>query len=297
MLEENLLGSTVIQFSLFIVLSLTLHLLCLALNVELPAIPESSDSRKIGYVSMRADSFFPQSGPAVEEKKEPIPIKVAADKPLIVKKGEIAFSPQSVNSKKKKSSQKDSTLLHPSPLPSVIYKDLDRHSELQEVTSHDQKRTVVFAEPLIEKQLNLPAENIPLVSFAEKTTLSSESELASTPQNRLSEHNRQVGPSLQRDDHNASAFQAALPCYDENPPPEYPEVARRRGWAGIVQFEVQVLKSGRVGHLDILASSGYKRLDRAARKSVSRWIFKPATSFGVPVESRVVVPISFVLDN
>jgi len=288
------LGSTVIQFGLFIILSLALHLLCLTLNVELPAVPERSEAMKIGYVSMRAESFFSQSEPAVEGKKDSIPIKVAADKPLIAKKIEVAFTPQSVNSKKKISPQKDSTLPQPSPLPSVIYKDLDDRSGVQEVTSHE---ALVSEEPVVEKQLDLPVENISLVSFVERTSLSSKSELASTPQVRLSEHDQRVGSSLQKDDHGVSAFQAALPCYDENPPPEYPEVARRRGWAGIVQFEVQVLKSGRVGRLDILASSGYKSLDRAARKSVSRWIFKPATSFGVPIESRVVVPINFVLDN
>ena len=66
-------------------------------------------------------------------------------------------------------------------------------------------------------------------------------------------------------------------------------------WRGAVQLEVSVLPSGCVAETQVIASSGHTVLDRAARKAVSRWQFKPATSFGLPIGSRVLVPINFVL--
>ncbi len=92
-------------------------------------------------------------------------------------------------------------------------------------------------------------------------------------------------------------FQAALPRYDLNPRPRYPEVARRRGWEGRALFEVLVLKDGRVGELKMVQSSGYRSLDRAARKAIRGWVFKAAESAGSAVDSRVIVPVDFVLGN
>lgn len=92
-------------------------------------------------------------------------------------------------------------------------------------------------------------------------------------------------------------FKNALPRYDENTPPAYPEVANLRGWEGKVIFEAQILKNGRVGRLKSISSSGYKSLDNAARKAISRWKFKPATSFGLLIDSQVEIPITFSLKD
>lgn len=94
-----------------------------------------------------------------------------------------------------------------------------------------------------------------------------------------------------------TGFRDALPYYDVNPRPKYPAVARRRGQHGTVFLQVSVLADGNVEHASLMESSGYRSLDRAALKAVRRWQFKPATSLGLPVASRVVVPIDFVLDK
>lgn len=97
--------------------------------------------------------------------------------------------------------------------------------------------------------------------------------------------------------HGSQTSLQAIPRYDLNPLPQYPEIARRRGQQGAVQLEVLVLANGRVGETKLVVSSGYKGLDRAAQKAVRHWQFKPAKSFGVAVVSRVVVPVDFVLNN
>lgn len=92
-------------------------------------------------------------------------------------------------------------------------------------------------------------------------------------------------------------FTQAFPRYETNPDPEYPKNARKKGQQGIVQLEVLVLSSGQVGEIKLSKSSGYKSLDRASLKAVKFWQFKPAQSFGDAVESRVIIPVAFVLDN
>lgn len=92
-----------------------------------------------------------------------------------------------------------------------------------------------------------------------------------------------------------NSVKKAIPIYDKNPSPEYPLIARRRGFQGTVVLEVMVDRNGRVGDLKVLKSSGYKVLDRAASASVRDWIFKPAIKGNENIEMWVRVPVCFKL--
>jgi protein TonB len=92
-----------------------------------------------------------------------------------------------------------------------------------------------------------------------------------------------------------NSVKKAIPIYDKNPSPEYPLIARRRGFQGTVVLEVMVDRNGRVGELRVLKSSGYKVLDRAAGESVRDWIFKPAIKGNEKIEMWVRVPVCFQL--
>ncbi len=92
-----------------------------------------------------------------------------------------------------------------------------------------------------------------------------------------------------------NSVKKAIPIYDKNPSPEYPLIARRRGFQGTVVLEVMVKPNGRVGELRVLKSSGYKVLDRAASASVRDWIFIPAIKGNEKIEMWVRVPVSFQL--
>jgi protein TonB len=82
-----------------------------------------------------------------------------------------------------------------------------------------------------------------------------------------------------------------------NPPPGYPPRARRRGWEGRVLLEVTVGPDGRPAAVRVIDSSGFRVLDRAARRAVRRWRFRPATANGRPTESALRVPIRFDLQS
>lgn len=83
--------------------------------------------------------------------------------------------------------------------------------------------------------------------------------------------------------------------YLDNPAPVYPTLSRRLGEEGRVLLRVYVLADGSAGQVEIRQSSGFDRLDRAAREAVARWRFVPARAGGEPVAAWVLVPIHFSL--
>jgi protein TonB len=87
----------------------------------------------------------------------------------------------------------------------------------------------------------------------------------------------------------------ALPIYQKNTPPQYPLIARRRGYQGKVLLEVLVKKDGKVGSIRLARSSGYEILDSTAIKGVRNWLFHPAKRGDELVEMWVKIPIRFQL--
>ena len=82
-----------------------------------------------------------------------------------------------------------------------------------------------------------------------------------------------------------------------NPPPPYPPLARRMGEEGKVILRVNVSPQGLAESVEIKTSSGSQRLDDAAVNAVKRWKFIPAKRGDTPVQSRVLVPIIFKLEQ
>lgn len=91
------------------------------------------------------------------------------------------------------------------------------------------------------------------------------------------------------------AVREAAPLYRVNPPPEYPGIARKRGYQGTVVLEVLVDQNGRVGDLRLFASSGHSILDRSAMASVKGWLFEPGMKGGKKIDMWVRVPVRFEL--
>ena len=89
----------------------------------------------------------------------------------------------------------------------------------------------------------------------------------------------------------------AYPKNKGNPPPEYPFLARRRGWQGTVKLSVLVMENGRVGDIAIAQSSGYPFLDKTALKAVARYRFVPGRQDGRTVATRVLMPVHFRLKD
>ena len=87
----------------------------------------------------------------------------------------------------------------------------------------------------------------------------------------------------------------AKPEYERNDPPDYPRIAKRRGYQGRTKLKVEVLETGRVGRLEVVSSSGFDILDEAALAAVKEWHFVPGTENGRHTTQWVIVPVRFNL--
>ncbi|MGH7889152.1 MAG: TonB family protein [Thermodesulfobacteriota bacterium] len=85
--------------------------------------------------------------------------------------------------------------------------------------------------------------------------------------------------------------------YNVNPKPDYPMIARKNGFEGVVLLRVFVLEDGTVGKVELEKSSGYGMLDKSALDGVKDWIFIPGKRNGTPISSWVMVPIRFQLSG
>jgi protein TonB len=85
--------------------------------------------------------------------------------------------------------------------------------------------------------------------------------------------------------------------YLQNPKPVYPPMSRRLGEEGKVVVRVRVSPQGLPLVVEVSKSSGFPRLDDAARAAVERWRFVPARQGNEPIEASVLVPLNFTLSN
>ncbi|WP_228520029.1 energy transducer TonB [Methylophilus sp. QUAN] len=84
-------------------------------------------------------------------------------------------------------------------------------------------------------------------------------------------------------------------AYLHNPAPEYPRLSKRAGEEGKVLMKVLVSPDGRPESVDVVSSSGFERLDKAAVNAVTQWRFVPGRKGDKTVSAYVNVPLSFSL--
>ena len=89
----------------------------------------------------------------------------------------------------------------------------------------------------------------------------------------------------------------AVPLPTDNRPPEYPALARKRGWEGRVLLAVDVSADGTVQAARLQTGSGHDLFDEAALGAVRKWRFQPGTRDGEPVAMQVLVPVHFILKD
>ncbi|MGJ7506934.1 energy transducer TonB [Variovorax sp. GT1P44] len=95
-------------------------------------------------------------------------------------------------------------------------------------------------------------------------------------------------PSIQLPSSNAD--------YLQNPKPVYPAMSKRLGEQGKTVLRVLIGVDGLPKRANILTSSGYERLDEAAKTAVMNWRFVPGKRNGVVEQMEFNVPINWVLN-
>jgi protein TonB len=76
-------------------------------------------------------------------------------------------------------------------------------------------------------------------------------------------------------------------------PPVYPKESQRRRERGTVVLRVLVDALGRPAQVQVERSSGFDRLDAAARAAVEKFLFRPYEVNGVAQAAQVLIPIGF----
>jgi protein TonB len=79
--------------------------------------------------------------------------------------------------------------------------------------------------------------------------------------------------------------------------PEYPMYSRINGEEGTVVLIIEVRASGRPGKIEVVTSSGYRRLDCAAVKALEKAAFIPARIGGKAVASTKRIAFRFDLEE
>ena len=79
--------------------------------------------------------------------------------------------------------------------------------------------------------------------------------------------------------------------------PTYPAISRRMGEEGKLMLRVELDEDGRIDQAQVVDSSGYDRLDKAALEAVKSWQCRPSIRNGQPVRAVALQPFNFVLQG
>ncbi len=81
--------------------------------------------------------------------------------------------------------------------------------------------------------------------------------------------------------------------YVRPPAPVYPAESKRKRERGTCVLRVMVDSNGRPAQIQVERSSGFERLDSAAREAVEKAVFRPYEVNGIAQPAQVLIPIEF----
>ena len=85
--------------------------------------------------------------------------------------------------------------------------------------------------------------------------------------------------------------------YLQNPKPPYPSLSARLGETGKTVYRVWIGVDGKPQRAELVSSSGFPRLDKAAYDTVMSWRYVPGKRNGVAESMAFNVPIHWELRN
>lgn len=239
-------------------------------------------------ITVAAVYFFDkEEGGGSGGRLEPIIVGVISDQSG---EGDQASKPESATEPVMKKSTDVKTAKKKEPLPLR-----------QEKEASKEKREVKIVS--VQKKVSKPRNEEPeeqVLNRADTTSDShapSESDAATAADE---ETDFKPGESSIQNNTGALAYntnESAKPNYKLNPKPVYPQMARRRGYEGMVLLRVLVLEDGKVGKIELAGPSGYSVLDESALDAVKDWVFIPGRRGGKDISSWVEVPIQYRLDS
>lgn len=242
----------------YILLSCAVHA-WLWLSLSLPAVSASATQARVAPIALHVPSM--QAALTVQESQAP------AAKPVSPAQLQAAASPASPATAK----VQPKPVVKPAPAPKAAEPKL-KTAERQERVNH-------AAAPRSVVQSTQPINTHRAGRAPTAAALNSASAKTSTPATPIEVLSQQ-------------------PRFKHQPkPPVYPASAKRKNQQGQVLVEVRLTAQGQQQELRIIQSSGVSSLDQAALNAVRGWQFLPELRQGLPVASRVQVPVNFTLNH
>jgi len=147
---------------------------------------------------------------------------------------------------------------------------------------------VARPQPVRQKPVPVPKTPVPVLETTSSTVPAPAAPVATPPETRTTN----AAPAAET--FSQARFDAD---YLRNPAPPYPSLSKRMGEEGKLVLRVSVSPQGTADSVEIRTSSGSPRLDESAQKTVRNWKFVPAKRGDMPVQSWVLVPIIFKLEQ
>lgn len=133
-----------------------------------------------------------------------------------------------------------------------------------------------------------------------KTESQRQERINPSSQNQTAMRN-EIKSSAQNREHSVTSQQFAPPSHKGielgNRRPKYPELSLRRKEEGQVTLMAKVLPSGRAEYVSIHKSSGYARLDNAARTAAQKYRYRAAEQSGKKISYDYFFTVTFKIDN
>ncbi len=136
---------------------------------------------------------------------------------------------------------------------------------------------------------------IPAIGGSNTTTPDSSPVAASTPITSTAPPAGGVAPSGTRGPTSATVQSQPVRVL-HGPKPAYPGLSRRLAEEGTVWLRIDVMANGQVARIDVIRSSGHRRLDQAALEQLKAWRFSPALQAGQATAASLEVPVAFKLN-
>lgn len=160
---------------------------------------------------------------------------------------------------------------------------------LQPAAPKSEPKPLPVAKPVVTRPQPAPKAPTPVIETTASSQPSPSAAVAAVAENKPAPSPAPVAEAVSQ-----ARFDAD---YLRNPAPNYPPLSRRMGEQGKVILRVQVSPQGAAESVDVKTTSGSQRLDDAAVNTVKNWKFVPARRGDTPVQSWVLVPIIFKLEQ
>jgi TonB family protein len=131
-------------------------------------------------------------------------------------------------------------------------------AEIPQVSSHWGQKSGRFQVQIIS---HTPADPMPPATPVKQVVEAFEPK--KTPKKRVERKVRKAAPTT-------SVAQTPYSAISR-PAPDYPRLARRKGWQGLVKVGFKLNRAGQTIEHTVLKSSGHHVLDRAALAAVKKW--------------------------